>query len=179
MATQSQLDAVTKLHAFGIGDEILTQYPKTGDVPPTSYDIIHQDPYELQAVRKLGGTASHSVTYTVTKGTGVSGSGYEHEFIGDDFGAITPHHFADTFIGSIRTNTTSDSILMQFDNTEEGSIVNLPTINVTIDSVLYVFTEAVVTNNVRTYLYTDSTPQEFIDGLTDGDDFTVIIEMVD
>ena len=179
MATQEQLNAVTKLHAFGIGDEILTQYPKAGDVPTTNYDIMYQDPYELQAVRKMGGTASHSVTYTVTKGTGVSGSGYEHEFIGDDFGAITPSHFADTFIGSIRTNTISDSILIQFDNTEEGSIVNLPTINVTIDSILYVFAEAAVTDNVRTYLHTDSVPQEFIDGLTNGDEFTVIIEMID
>ncbi len=45
MATQTQIQAVADLHAFGNRTDVQTEYPKE-----MGYDITHTDPYELRAI---------------------------------------------------------------------------------------------------------------------------------
>lgn len=77
MATQSQTNAVTKLHGFSLGDEIQAEYPfyENGVIVSgkTSYQIDHRDPYELMFAKKNGGTASASLIAILTMGTSDSG----------------------------------------------------------------------------------------------------------
>ena len=112
MASQEQVNAVIKLHSFGISDEVKAEYPinpEQGAIG-SSYDIMYRDPYELYHALGKGGFASHVESYSLTVGT----DGDIKGFVNNSVGILSGDVYANIPIISI--SVENDIFSLVFEN---------------------------------------------------------------
>ncbi len=140
MATTAQKLAVKKLHIFGDGTDVATEYPFSEDgvaqAGKTTYDISHKDPYELAEVMGAG-AVTFSQDFQLTVGKSGSHYGYKGTPTSTTpFGDLSPKTFGGVNVFMIETQG-ADLVKVLFTNSEHHSFgtKHIPSIDLTVDGV--------------------------------------------